>query len=370
MNNLTLNSTALNILRVYATALVFFCHSTLIAKECFGLQLHGSERFINTPAWGGVWMFLTIGGLLAAHGFDQHKYTLDKCGILKYYKGRIVKVLIPTYIFLSLMYVFNMQESHISWITILEWLTCTFNGGGAGIKFVGASWYVFIIMWLYLVAPCVIKVMYKYEKKHEGKEFKSYIRFLLVLCLWGIIFRVIGSFLGHYIDHSIYYNWFYANVTGTFDLFLLGVIGKRMMSYLPVISDERIILIRRYAVFALLVTTLFFLGNVKYQSTIYHVLGPCLFSLSTIAVIIAFSYTSSYMKDLLTLRFFNLIAPYTFMFYLWHSPLLAYVAEKIVIYNNHIHFISMLIIGGLVTAYISFLMTKMNNGIIKSILKK
>ena len=78
MNSFTLNSTVLNILRVYATALVFFCHSTIIAKECFEFKLHGLMRLLNTPAWGGVWMFLAIGGFLAAYGFDQKKYTIDK----------------------------------------------------------------------------------------------------------------------------------------------------------------------------------------------------------------------------------------------------------------------------------------------------
>ena len=195
MNKIILNSTLLNILRVYATALVFFCHSTIIANECFGFELHGLERLINTPAWGGVWVFLAIGGFLAAYGFDQGKYSLDKNGIMTYYKGRIVKVLIPTYVFLSLMYIFNMQEAQVKWITILKWLTCTFQGGGAGIKYVGASWYVFILMWLYLLTPVLLKWLCLFEKKHKGRERMSYLRLLVLLCGIGVVFRLGGCFL-------------------------------------------------------------------------------------------------------------------------------------------------------------------------------
>lgn len=46
------NSTIINILKVFATLLVFLCHSTIVAKECFGGG--GLIRIFNTPAWGGM----------------------------------------------------------------------------------------------------------------------------------------------------------------------------------------------------------------------------------------------------------------------------------------------------------------------------
>lgn len=371
MNSFSLNSTVLNILRVYATALVFFCHSTIVAKQCFGLKLHGLERLINTPAWGGVWMFLAIGGFLASYGFDQRKYTMDKSGILKYYKGRIVKVLIPTYIFLSLMFIFNMQEADVKWTTILKWLTCTFNGSGAGIKNVGASWYVFIMMWLYLLVPVLLKWLRAYEYKHSGKELKSYFKLLLTLFIIGAIYRLGGVFLDELIDKT-YYNWFYANVTGTIDIFLIGMIGERMMHYMPQIEEKEIKRFRRYSLWLLIITTIVFLGNVKYQSQVYCIIGAGMFAVSSMAVVMSFSYNTNELesknktKKIATIC--NVIAPYTFMFYLWHSPLLSYVADKMNIGSLHLHYFSMLIVGGFVTAYIAFLMTKMNNGVIKSLI--
>ena len=152
--------------------MVFLCHTTIIASQEFGFELHGAWQALNTPAWGGVWIFFAIGGFLSAYGFDSGRYTLDKQGILQYYKGRFIKVLLPTWIFISLAYIFSMNESHVTWQAIIKFLTCTFTGPGAGIKNVGASWYVFITMWLYLLAPILYKLIIRIENGNKGREIK------------------------------------------------------------------------------------------------------------------------------------------------------------------------------------------------------
>lgn len=79
------NSLCVNILKVIATAMVFFCHSWIVCVEAFAYQAHGWYKFFITSAWGGVWMFLIIGGYLAAHGFYEDKYSLTFGGVFKYY---------------------------------------------------------------------------------------------------------------------------------------------------------------------------------------------------------------------------------------------------------------------------------------------
>lgn len=158
-----LNSTSINVLKILATTLVFLCHSEIIAKECFNINFHGLWHLLNTPAWGGVWIFLIISGFLACYGFDSGKYQISRKSILNYYKGRYIKILLPTYIFLSLAFIFNMQESNVQMDSIIRWLTCTFNGHGGGIKQVGASWYVFIVFWLYILSPIFVYLLNKYE---------------------------------------------------------------------------------------------------------------------------------------------------------------------------------------------------------------
>lgn len=373
-----LNSTALNILRVFAAALVFFCHSTIVARDCFGLELSGLSRLIITPAWGGVWIFLVTGGILAAYGFDSQKYLLNKDGIQKYYKSRIIKVLLPTWIFLSLGYIFKMEESYVSLTGFLRILTCTFNaGGGVGtihIKGVGASWYVFIIMWLYLLTPLLLKGLHRFEGRHQGHELKGYMRLIAVLCCVGVLYRFCGYLLWLQFDERVYYNWFYANVTGTVDLFAIGMIGERMMHYIPKISDDKIYKFRKLSLWAVLIVACLFLGNYKYQRVIYLFMAPSMFAISTIFMIMVFSYKSDTVKSRLEGKriaiICNALAPYAFMFYLWHSPLLGYVADKLKIEDLCIHYYAMLVIGGVVTAYVSYLMTTMNQGITKKLLRK
>ena len=367
-----LNSTALNFLRVFAAALVFFCHSTIVAGESFGLELHGLSKLINTPAWGGVWIFLIIGGFLAAYGFDSHKYILDKSGILEYYKGRFLKVLMPTWFFLSLMYIFNLENAHLTVTEVLRYLTCTFNGstetGGARI---GATWYVFVIMWLYLLVPVLLKALNWFEKRHKGNEYHVYLKLIAAILIAGIIYRVGGVFLWHQIGYSVYYNWFYANVTGTLDLFVIGMIGERIMTYLPEISDDKVKQYRKFGFWAVIIVAVLFTGNYRGQRTLYLFLAPSMFALSTVFMIVIYSYKShtlnSYLDNTFWGKVVNALAPYTFMFYLWHSPILGWVADKINMTNVCIHYIIMLAIGGIITAYIAYLMKKMNDNVIKSV---
>lgn len=370
-----LNGTALNFLRVFAAALVFFCHSTIVAGESFGLELQGLFKLINTPAWGGVWIFLIIGGFLAAYGFDNHKYSLDKAGVQKYYKGRFFKVLLPTWIFISLMYIFNMEDAQLTIPEVLRYLTCTFNGSTAtGVARIGATWYVFIIVWLYLLMPLLLKGLYWYEERNKGNEYHSYLKLIVILLVFGIFYRLGGVFLWHHIGYSIYYNWFYANVTGTLDLFLIGMIGERIMNFLPEISDDKIKRCRKWAFWAVIIVAILFTGNYRGQRTIYLFFAPSLFAFSTVFMIVTYSYKVDRVKscfdDTRIGTIFNILAPYAFMFYLWHSVLLGYVADKFNVINVGVHYIVMLSIGGIITAWVAYLMTKMNDNIIKSVQNK
>lgn len=185
-----LNSTVLNVLRVFATLLVFFCHSYIVGRDEFGLELHGAMWLLKSPAWGGVWMFFAMGGFLAAFGFDRKNYTIDKEGILRYYKTRFIKVLLPTWIFISLAYIFSMNESSISFCNVVQFITCTFNGGGVEeFKAVGATWYVFITMWLYLLTPVLYKMCIKFEVRYHGKECKSYFVLAGIISCLSMVYR-------------------------------------------------------------------------------------------------------------------------------------------------------------------------------------
>ena len=64
-------------------------------------------------------------------------------------------------------------------------------------------------------------------------------------------------------------------------------------------------------------------------------------------------------------RVTELIVPYTFMFYLWHSIIFSIIADKIYLEDELVHYLVTLTVGTLVTGYVSVLMTIMNRGINK-----
>lgn len=182
----------------------------------------------------------------------------------------------------------------------------------------------------------------------------------------------------------------YANILGSIDLWMIGMIGCRLMHYLPVhVSPKKIIILRTVAAISLLVLATVFSGWIKELGSFSNVfslmqtglnqvykVGSIFFGITSIALVILYSYREdnserrkSWSKTVVG-AFCNAVAPYTFMFYLWHSGLLTQVARKLAIEEPTTHYWAMLLIGFIVTSYVAYLMTQMNNGIIKNILKK
>ena len=72
----------LNLLRVYATMLVFIAHTNIFSN---GLVWLGKSVFyFNTPAWAAMWVFYTLSGFLAGKSFASKRYTFTPSHIGKY----------------------------------------------------------------------------------------------------------------------------------------------------------------------------------------------------------------------------------------------------------------------------------------------
>ena len=354
-----LHSSSINVLKVTATLLVFFCHSTITATNEFNYELHGVMKLFNTPAWGGVFMFFTISGLLAGYGFSRGRYKITRQGVGMYYRSRFLKVLLPTWVFLTLAYIFTMQESTLEVDAVIRWLTCTSNGGGSGIKAVGATWYVFILMWLYLLSPFFAWVLNKIEENNAGREKKCLIELLVAVSLIGLTYRLVG----HFVFDLDWYNWLYANVIAAADLFLIGMIGERIIGYSK-LSKNGNIRIKLLLMLFLTIVILLSRGGIQPLGILYRYIFPTFYALLTIGLVAIYSLSSQKQGGVIS-SVCNYISPYSFMFYLWHSMILMYIALKTdYITSDTSRFFATLIGGFLVTAYISFLMTRMNNSVL------
>lgn len=197
--------------------IVYICHCYIICKNTFGFEFtHYWQAFLQTPAWAGVWIFVFLSGFLAGKGFISGRYELTKDGVRKYIIGRAVKVLLPTYIFISLAYILLTPDITIGWETFLRFLTCTFNGHG-GTTAVGASWYVFVVMWLYVMTPLFVLILNRFTVC--GKKKHSTLLILLCTIILGMSYRIFGRMAG-----LLWYDWIYANVLGCLDLYVAGIL--------------------------------------------------------------------------------------------------------------------------------------------------
>lgn len=361
------NSTCINSLKVLATALVFFCHSWITCYNAFAYNAYGWCRLMITPAWGGVWIFLVISGYLAAYGFSG-KYEMNMEGVIKYYKNRIVKILIPTWVFISIVYLLIHQDKMITWDAVIRFLTCTFNGEGSPVSGIGATWYIFIVMWLYLLTPVILILLNRIEKIYGRYTFGLYLTILLSVCLLGCIYRVVTYF---YLD---WYEWTYANVLGCVDLFVAGMISFKMSRCFPQLSNKLVQRLRVCVVLMLInliVICADFGSLIPLGNLLYRYIWPSAYLILSCLLLLLYAYKTEDVRSLISVRMaklVNLIAPYTFAYYLWHSSLLLYVVDKLNISDDNMHFILTMVVGFVVSSYMAFLMTKMNNGIVKSLL--
>ena len=167
----------------------------------------------------------------------------------------------------------------------------------------------------------------------------------------------------------------YANVLGSIDLFFIGMIGCRLMSYLPQNIKMRTIRIYKIVLIViLLICSTIFSGwlndlhsdiplltaMISKLNRIYYFIGPYFFSYIALILAVICSYFTDNQIVIRGWRICDSVAQYTFMFYLWHSILLADVANKLNIENPYLHYIAMVGIGFIVTMYVAYLMTKMN----------
>lgn len=354
-------STTINFLKVFATYLVFSQHSTIVTNQELGFQLQGfGQQFLNTPAQGGVWMFLIISGLLASGGFDRGKYQLNFRGCLAYYKNRFVKILLPTWIFISLAWMICGAYTFKP-IELIQLLTCTYNGSGIGIPGVGATWYIFIVMWLYILTPYALKLFHRLEKKFEGKEAKMYIVLIALLFVYGIVYRCGCEAL-----HLSKYNWRYANILACGDCFFIGVATAQLQKYVDFSKYGRKYLFLAYT--ALLgVVILCTLKNYSMTLKAFHALiSPSLYAVICTAII---SLTTNHSNEK-SGKIWNVLVPYTFAFYLWHTLVMIYLSRNLDLDSSFISYSIVASAGFVITCYLAVLTTNMNNSIIGKLLKK
>lgn len=261
--------------------------------------------------------------------------------VCRYYKNKFFKIIIPTFSFIFLCCVL-VHPTFIknNPIAVFRFLTFSYNGN-PGANGIGATWYVFTLVPLYLLAPIFCFVAVKSAQKNSLLFALSSFVFL-----FGFAYRFFA--IRFSLDwYSIVYTPFYANI----DLFFGGILlsqfacrfGRRFNQ--PILKDISLFLLLAF----ILINSLFCENYFFYQAfcpSIYFLLGGfCLLAFSDE------KWTQKYDKPFeRVLAFFSSI---TFEFYLFHSLVLhtilpAFSEKKAV----RLH-IELLVIGFVLTSLLA-----------------
>ena len=204
----------LNLLRCIATMMVYILHTSIFTNSR-GAYLFEKNymKIFQTLAWGGGWIFFILSGYLEGRGFSDERYAFDMKSICRYYSNKFFKVIVPTFSFLFLCCVL-IYPSYIknNPIAVFKFLTFSYNGN-PGANGIGATWYVFTLVPLYLLTPIFAFIV---RKATERKV--SLICIFVALIFIGFLYRYFGIKFG--ID---WYNMVYTPFFSNIDLFFGGI---------------------------------------------------------------------------------------------------------------------------------------------------
>jgi peptidoglycan/LPS O-acetylase OafA/YrhL len=322
-----------NFLRVLAAGLVFLLHTSLFMNDPLELSDHGVWTILVRPsAWSGVWIFFLLSGYLCQKGFLSGKYPLTLSGVGAFYLRRIRKVWFPgiCFVFLCCILIYPTFLTQNPGV-LIQFLTCTYTGV-PGVNGIGATWFIFTLMWLYLAAPLFALLLSWLSNKPRT----------LALLLAGLALLGCGYRLTAY-----YLNWdwsqrVYAAPYGNIDLFFCGM----GLSLLTAKSNEQGALPRpltRLLSCAFLVACVLLGGYCNYTSlpffkNLMHTsIMPTLMLLSGGLFLWSFDRIRPAMPSAspqtplgIFYRLINRLSQLAFAFYLFHSVVLYAISENIV----------------------------------------
>lgn len=328
----------LNLLRVLACLMVWLLHTYgfTSAREASFFQ-NPYLMFLRTPAWGGVWIFFVLGGYLAGKGFADGRHSFDKKGLLKYYAGRLAKIILPTYAFiffcLAFFYPSLIKENPKA---LLRLLTLSY-GEELGVEGIGAAWYVFTAIRLYALAPFLSFAAIKAARKKGLLAALCALAFVFGFCLRLLLVQLqFDWFKAVYIP-------FYANL----DLFFGGILLSQIVPRVP--QKFKTAAAKDLALFFALFFVL--INSYAYEKLFFHrVFCPSIYLLLCGLLFCAFGdekwpaeHSSAFER---ALAFFSSI---TFEFYLFHSLVLHSIGPALEEKNLYLLHFELLALGFAIT---------------------
>lgn len=311
---------------------------------------------IKNSRMGGVWIFLILGGYLNGCSFANGKYNLNKHGIFNFYKKRFFKTLLPTFFFIFVCWILSFPDFLFNNPSVLiQFITLSYRGN-PGVNGIGACWYVFTLIPLYLLTP-LIAVIFKKTKIEEDNKKLFFV--FIALAITGLVCR---NYI--YLHDGSWYDDVYTKSLMNIDLYFGGFIVSYILrnidwdkkayniasNYIQLIS--KIVLILTILINSYIYNKISFSANPIW----FRIYGYCF---ETIYLIICSFYfyahywpkytydkisTESIIKN--PFRIIDCFAKISFEFYLFHSLVLDRISPYVPFVNGSLsHHFSLVLIS-------------------------
>ncbi len=350
----------INFIRVVATIMVFMLHTTIMQGKTWPageIWKSGSWTFIfMTPAWAGVWILFIISGYLAGKGFASGRYKLQINDIMKYYLKKIKKVWIPTIAFIFICCIFVFPSFVIDNPTVIwKFITCLYRGA-PGVVGVGATWFVFTLMYLYLVTPIICLLIDKLKISRHKR---------IIWLLLGTVIIVGACFRQYaFVNKWDWYMKVYSSSIGSLDLYISGI----LLSYITFdrVEDrinKKLHLILKISSCIAIVTLILYNSWIYFHNdmVIYQYRLPSVYIVMICVYLFAFDYKHNVKNEALSMtsikknpfRLIDWFSGISFEFYLFHSLVLNQISPLVGASSPLKQHIKLLVLTAAITIIIS-----------------
>lgn len=302
---------------------------------------------------GGYGYFFILGGFLSGKGFlIDKKYALNIKGFVQYGINRFSYILLPACIFIFISTALCYPEKLFDVQLLFRYLTMTFNGQGGG-SGIGATWYVFMVMWLYIATIPLCLLYEYYEKKcHIKNANAKAIVLLCILLLAGGIYRCGMALLGFE-----WYSYRYVSPLANLDLYFAGIISNKIN--IPLCNKEvkytMLFTSVLLGAFVAINCAIYYFGELEGYAYLLHIYRNVFPSIYLILVVVLLACSQKiHVREPKAIHFFS---KYEYNFYLWHSIILLRISKVIQCQNPLVAHFSTIGITIFIVMAISIIMT-------------
>lgn len=212
----------IQLIRVLAMFSIILCHIVQIFNNEY-IAMTG--QFLNI----GVYIFLIISGLL---------YSKKNINAQKFYHDRVLKILIPMYIFMIPVYILQLFNKTFSVNTFIVY---TFNLQGIFKRIPGAShlWFLTAIFWCYIILPFLQKI--RDNKKNINVFFGLSAIIAIITCYFNRNIGVISICTIAYLIGYFYLPKLYSKKINKILLIVIFLISIMIRLFFKVKFDSTIV---------------------------------------------------------------------------------------------------------------------------------